>query len=138
MIRVSSAKVFRKEESISKIYLPKNFSTFFGDLDVNFFVTVFDPNNGHSLKEKRVIPKHLSCVACSQGKLISRPSPVKVTKETINFLETIQGDICGPIHPPCGTFRYYMVLIDASTRWSHVCLLSTRNLAFVRLLAQII
>ena len=31
-----------------------------------------------------------------------------------------------------------MVLIDASTRWSHVCLLSTRNMAFARLLAQII
>ena len=35
-------------------------------------------------------------------------------------------------------FRYFMVLIDASTRWSHVCLLSTRNVAFARLLAQII
>ena len=47
MIRVSSAKVFRKEESISKIYLSKNFSMFFffGNLDVNFVVTVFDPNN---------------------------------------------------------------------------------------------
>ena len=31
-----------------------------------------------------------------------------------------------------------MILIDASTRWSHVCLLSTRNQAFARLLAQII
>ena len=31
-----------------------------------------------------------------------------------------------------------MVLIDASTRWSHVCLLATRNIAFTRLLAQII
>jgi hypothetical protein len=31
-----------------------------------------------------------------------------------------------------------MVLIDASTRWSHVCLLVTRNVAFARLLAQII
>ena len=31
-----------------------------------------------------------------------------------------------------------MVLIDASSRWSHVCLLSTRNIAFDRLLAQII
>ena len=31
-----------------------------------------------------------------------------------------------------------MVLIDASTRWSHVCLLSTRNMDFARLLAQII
>ena len=33
---------------------------------------------------------------------------------------------------------YFMALIDASTRWSHVCLFSTRNVAFARLLAQII
>ena len=95
-------------------------------------------SKGHTLKEKRVIPKKLTCAACAQGKLIVRPSPAKVNKETINFLERIQGDICGPIHPPCGTFRYFMVLIDASTRWSHVCLLSSRNQAFARLLAQII
>jgi len=31
-----------------------------------------------------------------------------------------------------------MVLIDVSTRWSHICLLSTRNQAFVKLLAQLI
>ena len=31
-----------------------------------------------------------------------------------------------------------MILIDASIRWSHVCLLSTRNVVFARLLAQII
>ena len=30
-----------------------------------------------------------------------------------------------------------MFIIDASTRWSYVCLLSTRNVAFTRLLAQI-
>ncbi|KAM2339366.1 hypothetical protein ACFX1X_018955 [Malus domestica] len=31
-----------------------------------------------------------------------------------------------------------MVLVDASMRWSHVCLLSTRNATFAILLAQII
>ena len=31
-----------------------------------------------------------------------------------------------------------MVLIDASTKWSHVCLLSTWNHAFPKLIAQII
>ncbi|GJW47861.1 retrovirus-related pol polyprotein from transposon TNT 1-94, partial [Tanacetum coccineum] len=31
-----------------------------------------------------------------------------------------------------------MILIDASSRWSHVCLLASRNVAFARLLAQII
>jgi IS30 family transposase len=31
-----------------------------------------------------------------------------------------------------------MVLIDTSTRWSHVCLLSTRNHVFAKIMAQII
>ena len=70
--------------------------------------------------------------------MIIRPSPEKIRNELISFLERIQGDICGPIHPPCGSFRYFMVLIDASTRWSHICLLSTRNQAFAKLLAQLI
>ena len=70
--------------------------------------------------------------------MIIRPSPEKNRNESISFLERIQGDICGPIHPPCGSFRYFMVLIIASTRWSHICLLSTRNKAFAKLLAQLI
>ena len=52
--------------------------------------------------------------------------------ESPAFLERIQGDICGSIHPPSGHFRYFMALIDASTRWSRVCLLSSRNVAFAR------
>ena len=52
------------------------------------------------------------------------------------FLEIIHGEICGPIHPPCGSFHYFMVLIDASIRWSHVCFLSIRNVVFARLLEQ--
>ena len=66
------------------------------------------------------------------------PSPAKIGHQSLTFLECIQGDICGPIHPPSEPFRYFMVLIDASTRWSHVSLLSTRDIAFARLLAQII
>jgi hypothetical protein len=31
-----------------------------------------------------------------------------------------------------------MVLIDTSTEWSHVCLLSTRNHAFAKIMAQVI
>ena len=31
-----------------------------------------------------------------------------------------------------------MILIDASSRWSRVCLLFTRNVAFARLLSQMI
>ena len=92
---------------------------------------------GHPLKTQKIIPQdELHCSACSLGKLIVRPSPVKLQIESPKFLERIQGDICGPIHPSSGPFRYFMVLIDASTRWSHA--LTTRNTAFAKLLAQII
>jgi hypothetical protein len=72
------------------------------------------------------------------GKLILGPSPLKIHTESLKFLEFIQGDICGPIHPLCGHFRYFMVLVDASTIWSHMCLLSTCNHAFAKFMMQVI
>ena len=93
----------------------------------------------HPLKNQKILlSSDYPCSACSQGKLITKPLHSKIVVESPSFLERIQGDICGPIHPPCGLFKYFMVLIDASTRWSHLCLLSTRNVAFARLFAQII
>ena len=94
---------------------------------------------GHPLKNQKILmPNYYNCVACSQGKLIIKPSFTNVEYESPAFLERIQCDIYGPIHPPSGPFRYFVVLINASTRWSHVCLLSTRNVDFARLLTQII
>jgi hypothetical protein len=54
--------------------------------------------------------------ACAEGKLILRPSYLKVKNEPLKFLECIQGDIYGPIQPLSGPFRYFMVLIDIPTR----------------------
>jgi transposase InsO family protein len=71
-------------------------------------------------------------------KLILRPYYLKIKAEPLKFLERIQDDICGPITPLSGPFRYFMVLIDVSTQWTHVCLLSTRNHAFAKLIAQVI
>ena len=89
----------------------------------------------HPLKNIKVLlSKDYSCETCSQGKLITRPSMTKVDLESLTFLQKIQGDICGPIHSTSGPFRYFMVLVEASCRWSHVCLLSTRNVVFARLL----
>jgi hypothetical protein len=88
---------------------------------------------GHNLRN---FPKtsNLICMTCASGKLILRPSPLKIHTKPLKFLERIQGDICGPIQPISGSFRYFMVLIDVSTRWSHVCLLSTRNHAFAKIM----
>ena len=91
------------------------------------------------MKNQKIFQSNeFSCVTYSQGKLIIRLSPAKVGYKTPAFLEHIQGDIYEPIYLSCGLFRYFMILIDASIRWSHVCLLSTHNLAFAKLLAQII
>jgi hypothetical protein len=82
--------------------------------------------------------KDFICPTCATRKMILRPSHVKIKAEPLKFLEKIQGDIWGPIMPTSESFRYFMVLIDASTRWSHVCLLSTRSHAFAKIMSQII
>ena len=110
-----------------------------GHLGISMMRLIVQNSNGHPLTNRQIlVTDGYTCATYSKGKLIIRSSFTKVTFESPTFLERIQGDICGPIHPPNGPFRYFMVLIDASTRWSHVCLLSSRNVAFSRLLAQII
>jgi transposase InsO family protein len=100
---------------------------------------IMSNSSGHGMSNKK-FPESLDfmCTSCATGKLMLRPSHLKIQAKPLKFLERIQGDICGPIQPLSGPFRYFMVLIDASTRWSHVCLLSTRNHAFAKLIAQVI
>jgi transposase InsO family protein len=94
---------------------------------------------GHDIaKAKFPQNKDFCCTACATGKLILRPSYLKIRAEPLKLLERIQGDICGPIQPSSGPFRYFLVLIDASIRWSHVSLLSTRNHAFAKIMAHVI
>ena len=110
-----------------------------GHLGSSTMRRIIENSQGHELKNQKILLSHeYPCVVCSHGKLIVGPSHIKVKFESPIFLERVHGDICGPIHPPSGPFRYFMVLIDASTRWSHVRLLATPNIAFSRLLAQII
>ena len=56
-------------------------------------------------------PEDFICTACANGKLITRPSLLKIRDESPVFLQRIQGDISGPIQPLSGLFRYFMVLI---------------------------
>jgi hypothetical protein len=72
---------------------------------------------GHDLKGAKILKSNdFVCTLCAMGKLILRPSPLKIHVEPLRFLERIQGDICGPIQLLCGPFRYFMILIDTSTR----------------------
>ena len=100
---------------------------------------IIENSHGHLLKDlKNLLSNKNSCTAYSRGKLIVTSSPNKIGFESPLFFQKIQEDIIDLIHPLSSPFHYFIVLIDASTRWSHVCLLSTYNIAFARLLAQII
>jgi hypothetical protein len=92
---------------------------------------------GHNLT-KFFKTSNFICMACVTGELILRPSLLTIHTEPLKFLKRIQGDICGQIQPTSGSFRYFMVLIDASTRWACVCLLPTWNHAFAKIMAQVI
>ena len=74
------------------------------------------------------------CVPCAQRKLAIRPFLHKELYESPNFLEHVHGDIHGPVHPAFGPFYYFMGVKDASSRFSHIILLSTHNMALPRLL----
>ena len=61
---------------------------------------IIENSHGHTLKGQKILQvSKISSEACSLGKLIMRPSPAKIKTESLTFLECIQGDICGPIHP---------------------------------------
>ncbi|BBG99632.1 hypothetical protein Prudu_009388 [Prunus dulcis] len=61
----------------------------------------------HPLLTKHImLSSDIFCQACSQGKLVIRPSQPKVDVESPSFLQRIQGDICGPIHPHVDHFEY--------------------------------
>ena len=78
---------------------------------------IIEHSHRHQLKNQVILlPNEYPYATYSQGKLIVRPSFSKVTFESPIFLEIIYGDIFGPIHPLCGHFSYFMVLIEASTR----------------------
>ena len=78
---------------------------------------IIENSHGHPLKNQKILsPIDYPCSACSQGKLIIRPSLLKISVESPSFLERLQGDIYGVIHPPCEPLRYFIVLIDASIR----------------------
>ena len=100
---------------------------------------IISQSQEHTIKKLNILCKgDFPYLVCFKDKLITRPLKIKVDNESPSFFERIQGDICGPIQPQSGQFQYFMVLIYASSKWSYVCLLSTRNLAFSKLLAQII
>ena len=69
---------------------------------------VVQNSNEDPLTSRQFLKYHdFSCIACSQGKLIIRPSFIKIASESPAFLKRIQMNIWGPIHPPSGPFLLF-------------------------------
>jgi hypothetical protein len=74
-------------------------------------------SSGHNLNSSKFSKSSdFICTTCATEKLILRSSPIKIKVESLKLLEQIQEDICGAIKPLSGPFKYFMVLIYASTR----------------------
>ena len=70
-----------------------------GHLGISMMRRIVQNSTGHLLTSRQIlVTDGYTCVVCSKGKLIIRPSFTKViTFASPVFLERIQGDICGPI-----------------------------------------
>jgi hypothetical protein len=77
------------------------------------------------------------CLACSHGNMITHPSISKIVYTIPKFLEQLNADVCGPIKPASGPFRFFLAIGDSLSKWSQISLLSTRNLVFARILANV-
>ena len=82
---------------------------------------------------------HDTCYPCMMGKTPAKrkiPSAPNVKPKQLGERWVV--DVCGPINPPCGPFRYYQAIKDESNIFRKVELLTTRNDVMPKLLVNII
>jgi hypothetical protein len=70
--------------------------------------------------------------------MITSPSISKIVYTIPKFLEQLNADVCDPIEPVSGPFKFFLAIGDSSSKQSQISLLSTRNLVFARILAIIL
>jgi len=79
------------------------------------------------------IQSNENCIGCIQGRFVPQGFKPILHRPIPAFLERINLDLCGPIDPPAGNNKYFMVIVDSSYRLLMVELLPTRNLAIPKL-----
>ena len=138
--KVSLAKPQSSKRPVGPLPLPEKVGLWHSRMDhpgTTMFQRMIPILSGHEVCQGDA-NKTGMCTACAQGKMINQPSRWKLPTELSPQLHRLHGDICGPIAPPSGPFRYFMVLVDAAGIQFEVSLLSTRNIVFSKLLAMLI
>lgn len=89
------------------------------------------------VKDNMVTGLHLSncsvpfCGKCAEGKLSKTKFPTTGGNRSKLPLELLHMDVCGPMDVPTPTgYRYFMVIVDDATRYTHVALLKEKSEAF--------
>lgn len=96
---------------------------------------IINNSYGHPLKNPNILlPNDYQCADCSQGKLDVILSIIKNNVEASTFLTRIQEVICWSVHPSCGPFNYFIILLILLLDGPRL-LVFTRNVAFTRLFA---
>ena len=78
------------------------------------------------------------CEPCALGKFQAAKFDYHLPTENPEFLSHLAVDEHGPIDPPSGPFKYFMVIVCRGTRRSFVTLLSSKDLALATMVKFII
>ena len=86
----------------------------------------------HSMARGLPLIKHAEqvCDTCLVTKQRRRPFPQKAQYRAEDPLELVHADLCGPVTPATpGGRRYFLLMVDDSSRFMWVALLSTKDAA---------
>ena len=68
-----------------------------------------------------------SCAICSKANIKCSPFPHKASHRATRLLERIHSDICGPLPPCFGSYRYFILFIDCFSRFTSLYLMKARD-----------
>ena len=68
-----------------------------------------------------------SCTICARANIKRSPFPAKSSHRATNILERVHCDICGPLPPCFGSFRYFILFICCHSRYISLYLMKTRD-----------
>jgi hypothetical protein len=70
---------------------------------------------------------HTSCRICATANIKRSPFPQKATHRATRPLQRIHSDICGPLPPAYGSYRYFILFICCHSRYISLYLLKSRE-----------
>jgi Integrase core domain len=71
------------------------------------------------------------CVICAKANIKHSPFPQKASHRATRLLERIHCDICGPLPPSYGSYRYFILFICCYSRYISIYLMKSHDEAYM-------